>query len=600
VSQPNPVDAQTLGRFHLFAVLGTWMEADVVAATVSNARAQGCERVLLVDNDSPDATISEALGAGAELADHFSTAIYDEVERLRRMNDVVARVSELALLHSPADHVWWLYLDADEFHHGPAGLTLKQYLSGLDQRFRVVGARCFEHYPGARSYVPGRHPLDSQPLCEEAAAPMCSDGHRKHPLLRWDRHGPRIQCERGFHSAHVLPPGAALPLLEPELPVFLHHFPFREKEVTRRRLFALCSRGPGEVPRIREGDDAAMSMRQRFASLEDVYAGRRTPALQPEGTLRPGETRPWSSVVAAHDADVARWYDESAAATERCLVSIVIPNRDYARYLRACIESALAQTHAACEIVVVDDGSSDESRIIIAEYAGLVVALHQEHAGLARARNTGAAAATGDYLLFLDSDDQLLPLAVEELLQRLRTTSCGLVIGDCIITDAEGRDLGPVSTDGDVVTVQALVGGNPFNVPAALFSRSAFRSAGGFNPALEKCEDYDMWLKSLAVTKVAHLAKPVARIRRHAGSMSHDLIEQSRWELRVALSHRHQFPAAMGQAVELLHVRLAHLCRRASDRPGFWHHAWRAVASAPHHWRNWARVCYRAVVGLTR
>jgi glycosyltransferase involved in cell wall biosynthesis len=113
------------------------MEEDVIEATVRNAFTQGCERVFLVDNESPDGTVETAIAAGAELAESFTTARHDEHLRIRLMNDAVWRIS----VAEAADHVWWLWLDADEFPHGPRGLTIRDYLATLDRSFRIVGAR---------------------------------------------------------------------------------------------------------------------------------------------------------------------------------------------------------------------------------------------------------------------------------------------------------------------------------------------------------------------------------------------------------------------------------------------------------------------------
>src|SRR5262249_61064577 len=89
----NPEDARVAARLRLFAVLGTWMEADVVADSVRNAFAQGCERVYLVDNGSEDDTVARAVEHGAILARTFVTEHYDERLRLRLMNDVVTEAS---------------------------------------------------------------------------------------------------------------------------------------------------------------------------------------------------------------------------------------------------------------------------------------------------------------------------------------------------------------------------------------------------------------------------------------------------------------------------------------------------------------------------
>jgi glycosyltransferase involved in cell wall biosynthesis len=94
------------------------------------------------------------------------------------------------------------------------------------------------------------------------------------------------------------------------------------------------------------------------------------------------------------------------------LVSIVVNNFNYGRFLRACLDSALAQTWTHTEIVVVDDGSTDDSRAILAEQPSHVRVVLRRNGGQAAALNTGFAASTGDLVLFLDSDDVLGPDAV--------------------------------------------------------------------------------------------------------------------------------------------------------------------------------------------
>ena len=132
----NSPEPDVLTRVRLFAVLGTWMEADIVADSVRNALTQGCERVYLVDNGSTDDTVEVAVGQGAILAHSFVTEHYDEHLRLHYMNKVVSEVSA----SEADDHIWWLFLDADEFSHGPWGMSLLEYLKTLDRRFRIVGS----------------------------------------------------------------------------------------------------------------------------------------------------------------------------------------------------------------------------------------------------------------------------------------------------------------------------------------------------------------------------------------------------------------------------------------------------------------------------
>jgi hypothetical protein len=94
-------------------------------------------------------------------------------------------------------------------------------------------------------------------------------------------------------------------------------------------------------------------------------------------------------------------------------VSVVVVNHDYGRFLEAAIDSALAQSHAATEVIVVDDGSTDDSRDRIAGYRDRVVPVFKENGGQASAFNAGFEASRGEFVLFLDADDLLLPAAAE-------------------------------------------------------------------------------------------------------------------------------------------------------------------------------------------
>ena len=312
---PNFSDSRRPSRIRLFAVLGTWMEEDVVGATVRNAFVQGCEQVYLVDNASPDDTVAVACSEGATLARSFHTDSYDEDLRLRHMNAVVREVSE----KEPDRHIWWLFLDADEFHHGPFGMTLSDYLSTLDEQFRVVGSRFFNHYPTtAPHYLSGHHPLDFQPLCEEISYPMCSKGHRKHPLIRLDKDRAVITASKGFHLVHC--PDA---LYEPDQPCFLHHFPFRTEAATRRRLELLWRKPAYGSSRAGQTGETT-HMLARFRSLDAVYSQRWSEVvnfleLDPITRGLPQATAaltlmPWSEAVGREHQPALRWYSRSAAS----------------------------------------------------------------------------------------------------------------------------------------------------------------------------------------------------------------------------------------------------------------------------------------------
>lgn len=125
------------------------------------------------------------------------------------------------------------------------------------------------------------------------------------------------------------------------------------------------------------------------------------------------------------------------------LVSIIIPVYNTERTIARCIDSALSQTHANCEIVIVDDGSPDGAGAIADDYAthhANVIVIHKLNAGLAEARRSGVEAAHGKYIIHLDSDDQLLPDAVEFLYNKCESQHLDVAYGSHIRIDEKGRE----------------------------------------------------------------------------------------------------------------------------------------------------------------
>jgi glycosyltransferase involved in cell wall biosynthesis len=300
-----PTPPVTAGKVRLNAVISTWHEADIIASTVANALTQGCERVFIVDNDSPDDTTAVAQEAGAEIACVYRTEYWDEWRRMSEVSQVINKLST----ESEADHVWWLVSDADELPHGPSGLTIADYLARLDQRFRVVGARVFNHYPsGVPAHIRGTHPLDFQPLCQEVRIAWCSLRHWKHPLIRWDRDGIPLYPRSGVHKID-----ASVRLIEPTEGIFLHHFPYRERKDTQERLRRLCE--DQDSKRARTALDVARQGREsdivrRYATLDDVYNSRWSIVERPTagGQKKGVQPKPWELQVPPRDTVVKKWY----------------------------------------------------------------------------------------------------------------------------------------------------------------------------------------------------------------------------------------------------------------------------------------------------
>jgi glycosyltransferase involved in cell wall biosynthesis len=219
-------------------------------------------------------------------------------------------------------------------------------------------------------------------------------------------------------------------------------------------------------------------------------------------------------------------------------VSIVIPCFNYARYLAETIESALAQTWPHVEIVVVDDGSTDESAAIATRYRVRVV--RQANQGLSAARNAGLRVTDGDVVIFLDADDRLHPGAAEAAIKVLeQSPSAMLAFGRCRLIDHKGA---PLPTNLPRVTerfFEELLRRNYIWTPAmAAYRRSVFEAVGTFDPRYCASADYDLYLRIAQRFDVVAHDSLVADYRQHAGNMSRNPVLMLDATLAVLQKHR--------------------------------------------------------------
>lgn len=157
----------------------------------------------------------------------------------------------------------------------------------------------------------------------------------------------------------------------------------------------------------------------------------------------------------------------------------MINNFNYGRYVGAAIESALRQTYTNCEVIIVDDGSTDDSREVIAGFGGRITVVAKENGGQASAFNAGIARASGDFILLLDSDDYLYPDAVAQCVAHFPEHYSRIYYRlDAI--DAQGerlpdfdRKIPFVEFDGDAHVAAAAGGQFPATVTTANFFRAA-------------------------------------------------------------------------------------------------------------------------------
>lgn len=227
-------------------------------------------------------------------------------------------------------------------------------------------------------------------------------------------------------------------------------------------------------------------------------------------------------------------------------VAVVITTYNHARFLAEAIESALRQDHAPAEVIVVDDGSTDDPGAVTAAYP-VVRFIRQNNAGLAAARNTGLHAASAEFILFLDADDRLLPCAIAAGLACLAASpGCAFAYGAHRRIDADGAPLGGVLCS-PAAGYAGLLRGNPVAMHATvLYRRNAVLQAGGFDPALRRCEDYDLYLRLARDGCFASHPALVAEYRWHGSNMSADHAAMLQSVLAVHARHRAHAAASPG------------------------------------------------------
>ena len=204
--------------------------------------------------------------------------------------------------------------------------------------------------------------------------------------------------------------------------------------------------------------------------------------------------------------------------------SIIIPCFRHGRLLGQAVDSALAQTHRAVEVIVVNDGSEDETEDVARSFGDRIQYVTKENGGLSSARNAGIGLARGQYLLFLDADDLLHPEAVERLVAAAGGSGDRMAMMGvrCFATEHD-RTSGPVMIPGfhGPLTPQIFVHNHP--VHGILCPKAAIVAAGGFDESLRAVEDWDLWIRvALRGMDVVSIPWCGAFYRQVAGSMSSD------------------------------------------------------------------------------
>ena len=209
-------------------------------------------------------------------------------------------------------------------------------------------------------------------------------------------------------------------------------------------------------------------------------------------------------------------------------VSVIIPIYNVEKYLRACVDSVLGQTYQDLQIILVDDGSTDSCGRICDEYSGVdsrIQVIHKENGGLSDARNAGLAVAKGEFILYLDSDDYLVPTAIASLMEMQGKTHADIVLGNFYYTfpDHEYPALAWQQTDmvlNNEQAMEALIDGRIETFAWGKLIRRAIAHKHTF-PKGKVFEDH-FWTHFVFADAqtVALLAQPLVHYRQRDNSIS--------------------------------------------------------------------------------
>ncbi|MCX7590743.1 MAG: glycosyltransferase family 2 protein [Kiritimatiellae bacterium] len=272
-------------------------------------------------------------------------------------------------------------------------------------------------------------------------------------------------------------------------------------------------------------------------------------------------------------------------------VSVVIPTFNCARFLGEAVESALRQTFEDCEVVVVDDGSTDETPSVLAGFGSRIRVIRQKNLGAAAARNTGIRETHGPFLAFLDADDRWKPEKLRRQMEVLeREQDFPIVHTDSSVIDEQGRIITPSANQqrqshSGMVFEEFFV--NPVSVvltSSVVVARKCLDAVGGFDTHFPILQDLHLFLRLAMKYSIFYIPEPLVEYRMRRGSLTRSNVVQNILEHeRIITTIVEQYPDYFRSRCDL--VRRAWLNHHFHSARALFHHG--AIReSRPHFYKS--------------
>ena len=209
-------------------------------------------------------------------------------------------------------------------------------------------------------------------------------------------------------------------------------------------------------------------------------------------------------------------------------VSVIIPVYNQSKFIDKAIESVLKQSYQDFEIIVINDGSTDNTESMVQSFIDLRIRyiFHEKNLGISEARNTGIRNSRGKYIALLDADDEFLPEKLDMQVNLLRNepSNVGVVCAWSFNIDENGNYISKrclPRKEGNIF--EDLLSTNYLSVPALLIRRECFEKVGLFDSSLDGQEDWDMWIRIAKYYKFSLIKISLAKRRIHPNRISHHL-----------------------------------------------------------------------------